>query len=598
MKKIAVMVFALALVYSLANAVNFAPPVLHYSVSSVIQYDFDGTALKIPVTVSGTPAATFFCVFSKDKAETIGEVRNGHLGWHYVNKIDTSIYISTITPLDIGTNTIEWNGKDENGVMVPSGEYTYYLWGYDNQNPKMFASKAVQLPESNFCEMAHLQELDQDGLPLARPFIYFPQDETNYKGKWVIGNDPEDLGLLETCNAYWADNWSVEWVVIPVPNDLTDIFAQGGVSSSVGNSRGVFRFNWVPNGNATPVATWGENGYAGISEIYDGGSGPTADNNYVYCANQSYHDRTGDVPTSELLYIAIDDGTIEQRKDMSGWWCSIEDKNGGGQLNGGPNGYSQRGGYLFMGSHSSCLVQMVDPNVDDYLEGVKWSNKNGDYVYDHHYLADDSKPWVCNDFRTPPFWTSFQADANFFCIGALSSLGSASFALAAPDGTGIGNFSFAGDTYGNKFFDNFCDYGSPYDGIISDNQSSLSIDENPDQSIHPPGLMWTGHDSVKGVITSNPVAVDEAPASFSVAQSSPNPFNPTTTIGFSVPEAGNVSIDVFNVAGQKVDTVASEFMSAGSHSVTWNASGLSAGVYFYTVKAGGFAKTIKMTLLK
>ena len=103
---------------------------------------------------------------------------------------------------------------------------------------------------------------------------------------------------------------------------------------------------------------------------------------------------------------------------------------------------------------------------------------------------------------------------------------------------------------------------------------------------------------MKGILT-NLVAVDEdVPSAFSVEQNSPNPFNPTTTISFTTAEAGNVTIDVFNVAGQKVDTITSEFMNAGSHSVTWDATGFSAGVYFYTVKSGDFSRTMKMTLLK
>ena len=102
-----------------------------------------------------------------------------------------------------------------------------------------------------------------------------------------------------------------------------------------------------------------------------------------------------------------------------------------------------------------------------------------------------------------------------------------------------------------------------------------------------------------GSIGISDVAVDDdAPAAFAVDQNYPNPFNPTTTISFTNVEASNVSIDVFNVAGQKVDTIANEFKSAGSHSVTWDASGFSAGVYFYTVKTGDFSKTMKMTLLK
>jgi len=113
------------------------------------------------------------------------------------------------------------------------------------------------------------------------------------------------------------------------------------------------------------------------------------------------------------------------------------------------------------------------------------------------------------------------------------------------------------------------------------------------------GGIWTfiAHNSVKGTLT-NLVAVEEAPAAFAVAQNAPNPFNPTTTINFYIPEAGTTTIAIFNIAGQKVDTIANEFLSAGSHSVMCDASGFSAGVYFYTVTSGKFTKTMKMTLLK
>ena len=112
------------------------------------------------------------------------------------------------------------------------------------------------------------------------------------------------------------------------------------------------------------------------------------------------------------------------------------------------------------------------------------------------------------------------------------------------------------------------------------------------------GTWFSGHDSIKGIITSGVGVDEEAPAAISVAQNAPNPFNPTTTISFSLAEAGTVTIDVFNIAGQKVDTIVNEFMDAGSHSVVFDASEFSAGVYFYTVKSGDFSKTMKMTLVK
>ena len=596
MKRIALFAMILVLMSSVAFAANFAPPVLKLSAAPIIQYDFDGSTLRIPVTVSGSPAGTFFLVYTKDQADAIGETRNGFLGWHYVNKIDTCMYVSPFTGLGVGSNTIEWDGKDNDGNAVPTGEYTYYMWSYDNQNIKKYASKHVQTTTHNLCAMAHIQETDENGNPIANPFIYYP-DFTGLKGKWVIGGDPEDATLLETCNVYWAENWYVDRVVIPVPGDHSKIFASGGINRNEGTSKGVYKFDWVPNGDSVPITEWGENGYAGIAELFDNFAGPTTDGNYVYFVNQSYHDYF-EGAMSELVYITLDEGIVEQRKDMSDWWCSPADLEGDGQLNGGPNGFMCRNGYLFMGSHSSCLVQMVDPNGEDYLEdGVKWANKNGDYVFDHHFMEDSNKPWVCSDYKVPPFWTSFNADANNFALGPLYDLGATSFALAGPDGTGIGNMSYAGETASRKYYENNVDYGSPYDGIYSDNTSSVPKDDNPDQiPIH--GLMWIGHDSIKGVIAKEVAVEEDAPAAFAVAQNSPNPFNPTTTISFTTPEAGNVAIDVFNVAGQKVDTIVSDFMNAGSHSVKWDASGFSAGVYFYSVKTNNFTKTMKMTLLK
>jgi len=111
-------------------------------------------------------------------------------------------------------------------------------------------------------------------------------------------------------------------------------------------------------------------------------------------------------------------------------------------------------------------------------------------------------------------------------------------------------------------------------------------------------VWYVAHDSIKGIISNQVGVADAAPAAFAVAQNTPNPFNPTTTINFSIPKAGKVTVEVFNAAGQKVDTIVNSQMTAGSHSVNWNAAKFSAGVYFCTVKSGSFSKTVKMTFLK
>ena len=91
---------------------------------------------------------------------------------------------------------------------------------------------------------------------------------------------------------------------------------------------------------------------------------------------------------------------------------------------------------------------------------------------------------------------------------------------------------------------------------------------------------------------------DDQIHAFKLFKNYPNPFNPTTNIGFSIPKASNVKITVYNVLGQKVITLLDDKMNVGKHTITFNASGLSSGVYFYRIESGEFIKTQKMLLIK
>lgn len=88
------------------------------------------------------------------------------------------------------------------------------------------------------------------------------------------------------------------------------------------------------------------------------------------------------------------------------------------------------------------------------------------------------------------------------------------------------------------------------------------------------------------------------PIKYEMAQNYPNPFNPATVINFTIPEAGNVSLKVYNSLGQEVATLVNEYMTPSNYKVDFNASNLSSGVYFYTIKADNFSQTKKMMLIK
>jgi len=88
------------------------------------------------------------------------------------------------------------------------------------------------------------------------------------------------------------------------------------------------------------------------------------------------------------------------------------------------------------------------------------------------------------------------------------------------------------------------------------------------------------------------------PADFSLMQNYPNPFNPSTTIKYSVPKTSNVSIKIFDVLGNEIETLLSEEKPAGTYELTWNAANQPSGVYFYRLQAGSFVETKKMILLR
>ncbi len=87
-------------------------------------------------------------------------------------------------------------------------------------------------------------------------------------------------------------------------------------------------------------------------------------------------------------------------------------------------------------------------------------------------------------------------------------------------------------------------------------------------------------------------------SSYELLQNFPNPFNPETTIGYSVPESGNVDLRVYNILGEEVAVIVNDFRNAGKHYSRFDASDLPSGIYYYKLSSGNFSDIKKMTILK
>lgn len=100
------------------------------------------------------------------------------------------------------------------------------------------------------------------------------------------------------------------------------------------------------------------------------------------------------------------------------------------------------------------------------------------------------------------------------------------------------------------------------------------------------------------VITGITEQLPGIPENYRLAQNFPNPFNPSTSIRFSIPEAGLVTLKVYSLLGEEVTTLVDEFMNSGNYDVQFDASKLTTGIYFYTISVNNFSATKKMVLTK
>jgi parallel beta-helix repeat protein len=171
--------------------------------------------------------------------------------------------------------------------------------------------------------------------------------------------------------------------------------------------------------------------------------------------------------------------------------------------------------------------------------------------------------------------------------------------LSNPDTNYIGQNVIFGNHNSGKFYDL---YNNTADSIKAENNfwGTGILDSIEAHIFHKPDS------TVLGFVDYMPVWIpvgispvnSEIPSRFQLYDAYPNPFNPTTNIRFDIASAENVWLSVFDILGREVSTIVNEKLSAGNYNIQFNASALSSGIYFYTLRAGGYNLSKRFVLVK
>ena len=217
-------------------------------------------------------------------------------------------------------------------------------------------------------------------------------------------------------------------------------------------------------------------------------------------------------------------------------------------------------------TYTDFTIRMGSTNITDFAPGEFYSGLM-DTVY-HRTSVTLSSP--------EGQWMTIQLDRPFVYNPAQSLV----VEIQQCGAPGASGFSFASSfLFGNRRNNSLGGSICPFDfGATDGTVNHVGV------TIGPP----TGAETGSSII----------PESYKLFQNYPNPFNPVTKISYNIPQTGFVDLRVFDILGKEVRTLVSDIKQAGTHSVDFNASVLTSGVYYYEIISDGFRDRKKMTLIK
>jgi len=249
-------------------------------------------------------------------------------------------------------------------------------------------------------------------------------------------------------------------------------------------------------------------------------------------------------------------------------------------------GVTTSGTYAYLADNVGLRIIDISNPVNPSEIGYFYTASNaweltviGDYVY----LANGSKGLriidISNPFN-PVEIGSFNTKGYAFDVAV-----SGNYAYVADDNAGLRIIDITNPS--NPIECGYLDTGGSARGVSVDGINSYVADGSD-------GLYIIRNDLLVG-LENNSVSNNQ---DFSLDQNFPNPFNPKTTINYSLQKRCNVKIVVFDLTGRELKTLVNKIQNAGKYSVSFNASELASGIYIYRLKSGPFVQNRKMILVR
>lgn len=405
--------------------------------------------------------------------------------------------------------------------------------------------------------------LGGEGIDVFADVITTPDSMFVATGLTDTENDFENIYLVKI-----NDNGVVQWEKKfggpekEVAQSLTNSHDGGIIITGVTKSFSVgeedlFIFKTTLDGDSVWFKTYGTSGN-------DGGYGikPTSDGGYIIAGIYNWSDMW-------LVKIDADGDTL---------WTSVI---GGNDFEEGLDVQETAdGGYIIAGSTASFGAGQLDAFLvkTDSLGNVKWQKTYGGTGYDEgrRVIINNSNEYVLMG----------NTDSG--------SLGEFNYLIIWTD---LNGDTIRTKTYGDAGEDRCYDIVSIGDEYLLIAASNYSPATDGDASLL---LIRSGNEPSEVEPSDNTI-----PAGFKLYDAYPNPFNPTTRIKFQVPIASSneiqntrISLIVYDVLGNQIATLFDDERSAGIYEVTFDATGLASGVYYYTLKAENYSQSKKMLLIR